>query len=139
MVHLLFAPFCSWLLLANMLRSARVQDRGHQRHDALGKMHLVWSKVDERALPGARNSFTGLAGGIAEVEMQRMHAKLATGDHSAAEDGHQQALAVARRQRQILDPTRLWRDAPALWRIVTAALAVKKPELIRSDGRQLPY
>ena len=51
-------------------------------------MHLVWPKVDERALPGARNSFTGLAGGIAEVEMQRMHAKLATGDHSAAEDGH---------------------------------------------------
>ena len=78
-------------------------------------MHLVWPKVDERALPGARNSFTGLAGGIAEVEMQRMHAKLATSDHSAAEDGHQQALAVARRQRQILDPTRLWRDAPALW------------------------
>jgi len=102
-------------------------------------MHLVWPKVDERALPGARNSFTGLAGGIAEVEMQRMHAKLATGDHSAAEDGHQQALAVARRQRQILDPTRLWRDAPALWRIVAAALAVKKPDLIRSDGRQLPY
>ena len=67
-------------------------------------MHLVWPKVDERALPGARNSFTGLAGGIAEVEMQRMHAKLATGDHSAAEDGHQQALAVARRQRQIWNP-----------------------------------
>jgi hypothetical protein len=65
-----------------------------------------------------------LAGGIAEAEMQRMQTKLlpATGDHTAAEDGHQQALAVVRR-----------------WRIIAAALTVKKLGLIRSDGRRLPY
>jgi hypothetical protein len=36
----------------------------------------------------------------AESEMHRMQAKLlpAMGDHTAAEDGYQQALAVARRQ-----------------------------------------